>query len=799
MTYGFPRRLWHRPWLSLTVVGTIGCGIALNVAVFTVINAVLLRPLPFPGADRLVVLGSSRAEQPGALRTMSLNDLGDVAAGSKSYEAVGAWRDWSFRLRTPNGVRGVYASIVTPGFFEALPVKPVLGRVFGPGEDRAGQNLRVLISERLWREEFHADGSIIGRTVTLSRAPMGDAVFTIVGVLPADIGWPPAADTQVWALSSIDEDAGLRRDVRNRRVVARLRSGVSLDAANAELAVMARALAGAYPATNAGWTVRAVPAVESLLGPTRNLLLAFLIAVGCVALIACANVAGVLLADTAGRRREFAVRLAIGATRRRIVGTVLGESLALSAIAGAVSLLLAGWLVRGILALAPGIPRADQSAFDWRVALFAAALSLVCGAAFGILPALRETRADVTDALRADRSGSAGARSSSLRSWLVTGQIAIALVLVVAAAAASATVVTLLRSDPGFEPHGLVAFFLTPAYDRYPKGESIASAYRRVQDELGSLPGVRSAASVSAVGPLLGGQEDVVYQLPGDPPTGVRRSAFYYNVTPGYFATLGIPLREGRDLSWQDTPGAEPVAVVNDTFAAQSFPGTSALGRRVNADGQALTIVGVTAGGVRGVTPGAIAQPEIYYPYSQRPRWMTIVVLRIEGDLAPLAPAIRQRLRRIDADFAPMQMMPLTERIARARQGPAFVASVFGVFAFCALLLSVVGVYGLVAYTLAQRTREIGIRISLGASAREILLVTLGGASRAVLAGAATGVLGALLARRVLAAALPAVGQVDTVQLVLVTAVLILAGIGAAYLPARRALAIDPARTLRDQ
>jgi len=587
--------------------------------------------------------------------------------------------------------------------------------------------------------------------------------------------------------------------VRNRRLIARLRPGVSLDAANAELAVFARGLAAAYPATNAGWTARAVPVIESLLGPTRNLLLAFLVAVACVALIACANVAAVLLADTAGRRREFAVRLAIGATRRQIALTVLQESLALSAIAGAISVLLAGWLVRGILVLAPNIPRADQTTFDWRVGLFAAVLSLLCGVAFGILPALRETRADLADALRAERSGSSGARSNRLRAWLVMGQIALALVLVTAATAASGTVVTLLRSDPGFDPRGVIAFFVTPPYDRYPKGDSIAAAYRRVQEELVSLPGVRAVASVSSVGPLLGGQEETVYQVPGDPPNGTRRSAFYYNVTPGYFATMGIRLSEGRDLSWQDTPASQQVAVVNDTFAAQAFPSSSALGRRVNVDGEARMIVGVTAGGVKSVSAGATAQPELYYPYSQRPRWMTIVVLRTDGNLAPLAPAIRRRLKAIDADFAPTQFMPLTERIERARRQPTFVASVFGVFAFCALLLSVVGVYGLVACTLAQRTREIGIRISLGASAREILRVALGSAVAAIAAGAGFGVLGAFGARRALAAAVPSVGTVDPRQIALVALVLVVAGHAAAYLPARRAVRSDPARTLREE
>src|SRR5512132_445935 len=244
-----PRRFLHRPWLALTVVLTIGLGIALNVAMFTIVNAVLLKPLPFPASDRLIVLGSARAEEPGQLRPMSLNDLADLRK-ARSLGAAGAWRDWSFRMRTPAGPRSVLASIVTPGFFEALPVTPLLGRLFGADEDRPGQNMRVLISESLWRDEFGADRGILGHSITLSRAPMGETAFTIIGVVPDDIGWPPVEDTQMWALSSIDADAGLRRDLRNRRVVARMRPGISVSEANVELAVLAQGLETTYPATN---------------------------------------------------------------------------------------------------------------------------------------------------------------------------------------------------------------------------------------------------------------------------------------------------------------------------------------------------------------------------------------------------------------------------------------------------------------------------------------------------------------------------------------------------------------------
>jgi ABC-type antimicrobial peptide transport system permease subunit len=287
--------------------------------------------------------------------------------------------------------------------------------------------------------------------------------------------------------------------------------------------------------------------------------------------------------------------------------------------------------------------------------------------------------------------------------------------------------------------------------------------------------------------------------LPGDSPTGNRRSAYYYNVTPGYFETLGIRLREGRDVTWRDTAASPLVAVVNDTFAEQAFPGSSALGRQVVIDDRPLTIVGVTAGGVKSVTPGSRLQPQIYYPYSQQPRWMTIVVLRTNGDPGALAPAIRARLRRLDSDFAPMQMLALTDRIARTRKQPAFVASVFGVFAICALLLSVVGVYGLVAYTLAQRTREIGIRISLGASVRDILRVSLGRAVLAIACGVAVGLLGAFIARQALVASVPSVGTVDARQIAFVALTLVATGLAAAYLPARRATAIDPVRTLKEE
>jgi putative ABC transport system permease protein len=800
MTPGFVRHLKQRPTLSLTIIATLACGIALNVAVFTVVNAVLIEPLPFAHSERIVAVGSVRADDPARMRTTSLNDLADWKARLRTLEVVGAWRDWSFRMRTADGLGSTSAVIVTPEVFTMFPVAPVLGRRFQAGEDRPGQNLVVLISERLWRERFGANPAAVGQTVNLLRAPAGEVAYTIVGVLPTDIGVPVFDEPDIWALSSTDEDAAASRELRNRQVIARLRPGVTLDEANAELEVVTRGLAQAYPASNAGWSARAVPITEWMLGSTRTVLLAFLVAVGSVVLIACVNVAGVMLASTAARRREFAVRLALGATRRGIASMVLVESIAVAVLAGAAAMLLAGWLVRALLSLGPAIPRADHSVVDWRVFLFGALLSIACGIVFGLAPAIRETYADVAEALRADRSGTASARSAKLRAFLVGTQVAVTLVLVVAAAASSRTVVALLRADPGFESRGVVVFGVFPDFQKYPTAPQVARAYQRVQEELSTIPGVVSAASVSAV-PLFGGEEEVRYTLPGEEGHDVPRSVLFHNVTPRYFATIGIPLLEGRDLSWRDDLSAPPAAIVNGTFARAAWPGRSAVGRQVQTDEGTFTVVGVVGDVTKRLEPGAAPQAEIYYPYSQRARWMTHVVLRTDGPSTQggLLSLVKDRLRAVDPQLEPTRVRTMEEMIARAQRGPRFIALLFGVFAGVALLLSVVGVYGLVAYTLAQRTREIGIRMSLGARSSDVLRVTVGNASFSIAAGAATGIAGAIAARRALSAAVPSMGAIDGAQIAVVAAVLTIGGVAAAYLPARRALRIDPVRTLRDE
>jgi predicted permease len=360
--------------------------------------------------------------------------------------------------------------------------------------------------------------------------------------------------------------------------------------------------------------------------------------------------------------------------------------------------------------------------------------------------------------------------------------------------------VKLLRTDPGFDARGLVIFSVAPSIEKYPDAPGVARAYQRIQEQLSTIPGVTAASSVSGV-PLFGGEEEVQYTLPVDARHDTRRTALFHNVTPGYFATLSVPLREGRDLSWTDDASAPLAAIVNETFARAAWPGASAVGRQVATDMGTFTVVGVAGDAMKRLEPGATVQPEIYFPYSQRARWMTLAVLRTEerGDRARLLALVRERLRGIDPDFAPLGLRTMEELIARAQRGPRFVALLFGVFGGVALLLSVVGVYGLVAYTLAQRTREIGIRMSLGAGARDVLRVTVGSASLSVLAGAAVGTAGAIAARRALAAAVPSIGPIEILQVAAVAALLALAGMAAAYLPARRALRIDPVVTLKQE
>lgn len=793
------RSLSRSRGFTVVAMATISLGIGLSTAVFTVVDAVLLRPLPFPRPEQLVAISSAPVARPGELGTVSLNDLEDWRRASRTVEAFGAWRDWSFRMRSSAGSESVYAVITTPDLFRALPVTPILGRVFSEEDDRPGRNRVVLLSEAFWRTRFGGDPRIINQTVTLERAPLGDLPFTIAGVLPAAFDLPSFEGVKIWAPSSYDVDAGLRRNLRNRQVFARLRDGVTLDEAAAELRTLAAGLAQQYPDTNAGWTTSVVPLIDREVGPIGSVLVAFLGAVALVMLIASANIAALVVARTTARRRELAIRETLGAGRWRVARQVFAESVLIAVIAGLAGLLLSAWLVDLLKVLGPSIPRGAHTPVNLRVFAFSLALGLGSALLFGLVPALRAPRGDLTSALRDDAGRPQPFR---FRSLLVTAEVALTVVLLTGALLAARNFVGLLAVDLGFDTNRLLVLQVFPAFDKYPDQSRVAALYDRIVAELGAIPGV-SAVGATSGGPMFGGPESIEFTVKGDPPAPPNASpvARYFNIGPGYFRALGVGFRAGRDFGPGDRESAAPVAIVNEALARRYFPGRSPIDQTLLVGGNECTIVGVTSDVRMSVDQGAGPNPEIYWPYHQRARWASYIVLRTEGEVAVASAvsAARARLGGIDRELDARNVETFDGMLARRARSPRFLMLLLGLFASLAMLLSLVGVYGLVSYVLAARTREFGIRISLGAQPSDVLRSALAGGAVSVLVGTAAGIALSAGAAKTLATLVPQLGPLDAGTLTAVSAVLLAAGLIASYSPARRALRIDPVCALRSE
>lgn len=792
------RALRAAPGFTLAAVTTMAVGIGATAAIFTIFKAVLLRPLPFEEADRLVAIGSVKLEAPGDLRTVSIEELRDWQRDSRTIAASFGWRDWGMTRHVDGEREGVFAVIVTPEIFRVFPVRPVLGRLFDADEDRPGRNRVVLLSHGYWRDRFAADVDVIGQTIVLERGPV--AAYTIIGVLPPELNEVTSfEDVRLFALSSIDPDAGSGRDLRNRRAFARLSSGVSVEDARAEMAVIAGRLARQYPDTNEGWSAMVVPLVSHEVGPMGDALRAFFGAVGFVLLIACANVAALQLARALGRRREFSIRQAVGGTRLTIVRALAAESALLAAAGGAAGLVVAEWLVDLVLAAGPDIPRSADWRFDPAVFSFAV---VVCAAATLVLavPAsLLATRLDLVRALREESGQVSNASALRVRMIFVAGQVALALMLLSGAVLAAQTFMRQLTVRPGFDPSGLAMVQLFASSATYEEGEHVAALYDRVMNEVRTIPGVRDASAVSAA-PLSGeGAEPLEFTIEGAEGDGSSiLTANQFNVAPGYFRTIGAPLVRGRDFTSFDTRSSPPVIVVNETFAERFVRSRDPLGLRIrlNRSGNIGSIVGVVGDLLQELRPRASPEPEMYFPYAQRPRWATFLVVRADEATAAMA-TVRQRIRQADAATRVGTPIIVSERMERSAREPRFVLLLFGLFAGGALLLSATGVYGLVSYTSAQRVREIGLRISLGATPRHILRLVTGSGFAAVVAGSAVGLVGTAAVAPLLGSTLPQLEPLRVWAAGLAWVLLVSVGWIACYLPARRALKTDPVEALR--
>ncbi len=796
------RSLAKAPGFTAVVLLTLALGIGANTAIFSVVNAVLLRPLPYHQPERMAVVRETYGE--GLKGTVSGPNFVDWRTRNRSFEHLAAYRTRALTLLGEDDPEEVAAALVSSNFFQMLGLPPTVGRGFAPGEDE-GEGSVAVISDGFWRTRFAAARDVIGRTVTLS----GKA-YSIVGVAPPGLDFP--AGRQVWVPMELGIGRAAERSSHSYDVLGRLKPGVTLEQAAADVAGIARDLEREFPVSNSGRGVVLIPFTSDTLGAVRPALLLLSGAVVFVLLIACANVANLFLARATSRHREIAVRSALGASRWRLARQVLVEAVVLAGAGGVVGLLLASWGVELLLALQPrGIPRLGEISIDGTALGFTLAVSLLVGIGFGLFPALNLSGHDPADSFRGEgRGSSASRRRVRFRSALVVAQVSLALVLLVGAALLVVTVQRLSSIEPGFEPEQALTFQLPIPAAKYPDQARHTAHVERVIGGLEVLPDVRAVGTVYFL-PL--GQGDVSgdFRIEGTPPHAPGREPYAgYRVVGGdFFAAMGIPLRRGRLLDANDRTGAPPAAVVNEAFVRRHLRGGDPLGQRVTfgdgtEDAVYREIVGVVAD-VRHLGLTEDAAPEIYVPYAQisEDLWTGLsslplsVVVRGGGGPETLAPAIRAAVRGADPEQVVSQLRPAGDLVAAAIARQRFSMLLLLAFGGLALALAAVGVYGVLAYSVSQRTRELGIRLALGARAASVQGLVLRQGMAMAMGGILVGLVCAVALGRLLAGLLYGVTPSDPRVLGAVTLLLAAASALACLVPAVRATRVNPMDALR--
>ena len=788
------RVLRRNPGFTAVAVLTLALGIGANTAIFSVVNGILLRPLPYPDPDRLVTLSESNTTGP-RYGTASPPNVEDWSERSRSMEVLGLGRGWSFILREEDGVDGVSSGLATPGLFRVFGFTPQLGRLFVEDDLPPGDNRVVVLSHTMWQTKFGGDPDIVGTAL-----PLVEGNYTVIGVLPPSAEVPGLERAEMWTPLHFNPREERRREWRGFFAFGRLRQNIDIEDARGEFDVIASELGVEYPATNADWSVEIVPLHDQVVGSVRRILLVFLGAVGFVLLIGCANVANLLLARAAGRRREFAVRAALGAGRARIVRLLLSESLLLAAIGGVAGIFLARWGVRVFVALAPGgIPRLDEVVLDGKVMAFALVLSIAASLLFGIMPSLYASQPDLSHSLKEGTQSRFGRTGLGARGVLVVSEVGLAFVLLTGAGLLLQSFTTLLRWDPGFDRSNLLTVWALAPGEKYENGFQIAALQQRAVEELRSIPSVRAAGNASA-GPMFGGMDSGEMVIVGRPApsAGEQPIIRWFDIGPDYFNTLGVPIQRGRNFTKSDVSGAPYVAIVNQAMVRRYWPQEDPLGEQIVLAGATRTVVGVVSD-VQPFEVGMPVEPYVYWPQLQSPRGATYFIIRADSDPERLVQTVRARLRALEPDMMLSSFMTMDQLIARRVLRPRFNMLLLAIFAAVALTLAAIGIYGVVSYSVANRTREMGIRMALGAGRWNILGTVFRHGMVPSCIGVAIGLVGALGLTRVLSSMLYGVAATDAATFGAVAVLLVAIAALACYVPARRATKVDPIVAVRTE
>ena len=789
------RSLLKRPAFAVITILTLALGLGASTAIFSFVNALMLRPLPFSAPNRLVVLSEINPEKRRNLPTASPRNIEDWQKQSQTIEQFGAWRDWHFRVSTTSGPLVASSAIASPELFQVLGIKPLRGRLLLPEENQVGRDHVVVITNSFWQTQFAGADNVVGQTLLLDKEP-----FTIVGILPPNFEALNFGSFDIWAPLSVDPDQALGRHAKNRRVYARMKEHVSLDAAQSEMTAIASRLAQEYPAENGGWTVKVNSLQREEVGDLRTSILLFLGAVGMVLLIACINVSNLFLARALARRKEFAVRIALGAGRFQLIRQLLIESVLLSLIGGAAGLLLSIWLKNLFIAISPTtFSHTEEIKIDGAVLGFTFLLAVVTGILFGLLPALQSSAVNLVSELKDAAGMSHSNIALRIRSILVVAQVALALTLLIGAGLLGQTLLRLLKHDPGFNTENLVAASVFPPMDKYKTRQQVVSLYEQIAADVKAMPGVQSVGFVSA-GPQFGGFEttDVLPEGVTATDAGDYPQAVYFNTGQNYFATMGIPLLRGRDFSSTDNASAPQVAIINQTMAQRFWPNENAVGKRLTLVRQksVVEIVGIV-GDIERYGLEENVQPEIYFPYSQQARWATYFVIRTDRAAGAFKEAFQSRLANIDTEIRLSRTSSMDDLISSSLKRPLFNLILVAIFATTAVLLAALGIYGVMSYLVEQQTREIGIRSALGAKRSHILRLVIGRGVGMAFIGIVLGLVAAFGFTRFLAGLLYGVTALDPITFIGISLLLLIVSVLACYIPARRATKVDPLVALR--